>query len=73
MIFYSNGYSVTERSQCEKRIHRTGQKLPVFYHDLVMSETIDNDIFDSLKEGKDVVLSIVDPELMRRLKRETKP
>ena len=43
-IFFSQGWSMTQRSQAEDRAHRRGTKMPVRITDLVVSGTIDEDI-----------------------------
>jgi SNF2 family DNA or RNA helicase len=53
-VFFSNGYKVIDRKQCEKRIHRAGQKSErVFYYDLIGKDTIEKGILENLMNGLD--------------------
>ena len=51
-IFFSNNFSVIDRKQAEKRIHRTGQTRTCRYIDIVCSKSIDEIILNSLNKSK---------------------
>ena len=51
-IFFSNNFSVIDRKQAEKRIHRTGQTRPCRYIDIMCNNTIDGIILESLARSK---------------------
>jgi len=58
-IYYSNGYELEVRRQSEDRSHRIGQTNKVLYIDLVLRNSIDEKVIDSLKmkrEISDIVL-----------------
>ncbi len=62
-IFSSNGYSVIDRKQCEKRIHRAGQTSNrVFYYDLIGKDTVEESILESLKQGVNFFDKVIDRE-----------
>ena len=66
-VFYSNGYRVINRKQCEKRIHRAGQTAGrVFYYDLIGSGTIESLILANLKAGVDAFDTIIDGKSLKR-------
>lgn len=48
-IFYSNGWSSTDRIQAEDRNHRIGQNSKCTYHDLIVPKHIDHRLFNVLK------------------------
>lgn len=52
-IFYSNGFSLTERYQAEARNHRVGQGDKVTYHDIVVRGKLDSKILKVLRDKKD--------------------
>jgi SNF2 family DNA or RNA helicase len=51
-IFYSNGWSSTDRIQAEDRNHRIGQENKVTYHDIIVPRTIDHRLFKVLMDKK---------------------
>lgn len=59
VIYLSNTFSTTERSQSEDRFHRIGQKNKVTYVDIVAKNTVDERILDVLKKKKDLSTHIV--------------
>lgn len=60
MIFYSSGFmGATLREQAEGRIHRSGQSKTCFYFDIVMEDTVDRIMVDSLKNRTDYVRDIL--------------
>jgi SNF2 family DNA or RNA helicase len=65
--FFSNGGSVIARRQCEKRIHRSGQKSQrVFYYDFVAKHTIESTMLKNLNNGIDSLDRIVDGKSLRK-------
>ena len=60
VIYLSNTFSTTERSQSEDRFHRIGQDNKVTYVDIVAKNTVDERILDVLKKKKDLSTHIVD-------------
>jgi len=66
-VFYSNGYRVINRKQCEKRIHRAGQTSGrVFYYDLVGKSTIESIMLANLQKGVDAFDRIIDGVSLKR-------
>jgi SNF2 family DNA or RNA helicase len=59
-IFYSMDFSLANHEQAKARIHRIGQKFPVTYIYLLAAGTVDEKIFDALKEKKNVADTVVD-------------
>lgn len=51
-VFYSNGSSLINRRQAEKRIHRKGQTKPCLHIDLVCTGTVDSLILDNLTSAQ---------------------
>ena len=49
-IYWSNSFSMVDRKQSEKRIHRPGQKHTCIYYDLVCEGTIDEIVVRKLGE-----------------------
>lgn len=69
IIYYNNGYiGTTVRQQSEGRIHRAGQKNTCVFIDIVMRNSIDQIIFDSLKNRKEHT-----EELLAYLKKKNPP
>jgi SNF2 family DNA or RNA helicase len=65
--FFSNGGSVINRKQCEKRIHRGGQNAPrVYYYDFVGNKTIETKMINNLNGGIDALDGIVDGKSLRK-------
>lgn len=52
VMYYSQGYSLTDRQQSEDRTHRIGTTGVVTYVDLVCRGTIDEDILDALENKR---------------------
>ena len=63
VIYYSNDYSLTARSQSEDRAHRIGQTKSVTYINLIGRDTIDEAIVKCLLNKKDVENQIVNDGL----------
>lgn len=53
-VFVENEWRLQDRYQAEDRIHRIGQKNACTYIDLVVKDTIDEQVLDSIKKNKDV-------------------
>lgn len=49
VIYYNNSFKLDHRLQSEDRAHRIGQTHSVSYYDLVVPDTIDEDIVNALK------------------------
>jgi SNF2 family DNA or RNA helicase len=60
MIFYENTFSLDTREQAKGRTHRIGQKSTCMYMDLIVKDTIDEQILKSLTEKKNVADLIVE-------------
>jgi len=59
-IFYSMDFSLANHEQAKARIHRIGQKYPVTYIYLLAQGTVDEHIYDALREKKNVADLVVD-------------
>ena len=57
-IYYSNTFSLIDRSQSEGRIHRSGQKRNCLYIDIVCQNTVDEHIIDSLRNHFNIAQAI---------------
>lgn len=69
VIYYSQNWSSTERSQSEDRPHRRGVRVPVNYVDLVVPGTIDDEIRARVVEKRDTASAIQDiSAILLRLK-----
>lgn len=68
-IFYSQGWSLRQRIQCEGRTRRPGQTRPCVYVDLVAENTIDEDILSALLRKQDLSLMHPREVLLEALKR----
>lgn len=63
VIYYSNDYSLTTRSQSEDRAHRIGQTKSVSYINLIGRDTIDEAVVKCLIYKKDIEDSILNKGL----------
>ena len=54
VIYFSNSQRLLFREQSEDRCHRIGQQRNVTYIDIIMQNTVDEKIIDSLKNKKDL-------------------
>lgn len=59
-IFYSMDFSLANHEQARARIHRIGQKFPVTYIYLLAQGTVDDQIFQSLRDKKNIADTVVD-------------
>lgn len=51
-IFYSNNFSLIDRKQAEKRIHRIGQTKTCYFYDFICVETCDVNLYSALMRYK---------------------
>jgi SNF2 family DNA or RNA helicase len=58
VIYYNNGYSLTNRLQSEDRAHRIGQKDNVDYVDIMGEGTIDEHVVTALRNKFDVAAQV---------------
>lgn len=63
MIFFETPVSPIVRKQAEKRSDRTGQTEKVFIYDLYIEDSVEERIYQFLKEGKDLFDSLMKGEL----------
>lgn len=63
VVYYSAGYSLGDFEQSLKRAHRPGQTRTTYFYYLIAKETIDEKVYQSLKEKKDVIMSILQTDL----------
>ena len=54
VVYYGQSWNYATRVQSEDRTHRIGQHKPVVYYDLVVPNTIDELIYDSIKYKGDI-------------------
>lgn len=52
LYYYSNTFSLEDRQQSEARIYRLGQSKTCIYTDYCMKGTVDEDVFNRLKQKK---------------------
>ncbi len=64
-IYFSNTWSLGDRMQSEDRLHRIGQKNPVTYYDLIAKETIDEYIYNILKNKEKLSDKITGDDLRK--------
>ncbi len=62
-LYYSVGHSLGDYEQSLARTHRPGQKRTVFYYHLIAEKTIDEKVYMSLQQKKDIVRAILDREV----------
>ena len=62
-VYYSVGHSLGDYEQSLARTHRPGQQRTVFYYHLIASGTIDEKVYQSLQDKKDIVRAILDREV----------
>jgi len=54
-VFYSVGFSLGDYDQALARVHRPGQEHPVTYYHLTCEGTIDEIVYEALRQRKDLV------------------
>ncbi len=59
-VYYSVDFSLTNYEQSRKRVHRPGQTRPVVYYHLITPGTVDEYIYEALRDKKDVTSYLVD-------------
>jgi len=62
-IYYSLGFSPGDYDQSERRLWRPGQEHPVTYIHLVVQRTVDEYVYKSIAEKKDVIELILGEHL----------
>jgi len=68
MIFYENTWSLDTRMQAMDRIHRIGQKSLCRYVDLVVEDTIDQKLLDTLSQNQQIADLILEEGVKSFLK-----
>ena len=53
--FFSNSYSLEDREQMEDRSHRIGQENKVLYKDIIMKDTVDEQVHSVLQVKRDLL------------------
>ena len=66
-ITYSRGFSVIDTLQAEKRIHRIGQTKTVWYYDLIILDSIDKYVWESVRKGKDAFQTFMEVGNIKRV------
>jgi SNF2 family DNA or RNA helicase len=59
MLFFEQPDSAINRAQAEKRIYRAGQRKPVYIIDPFMAGTVDRQIFESCKRGRNLLQEVL--------------
>jgi SNF2 family DNA or RNA helicase len=65
VIYFSNSYNLEHRDQSEDRAHRIGQTAKVTYIDLLVPDTIDQLVLDSLNNKRDLSKEILGDNIKR--------
>jgi SNF2 family DNA or RNA helicase len=68
IIYYDFNFSIIDFLQSQDRIHRIGQTKTCFYIPLLVKDSIDEYIYDSLMKKVDIAKGISDKEGINRLK-----
>ena len=58
-IFYSIGYSLADYEQMLARTHRPGQTRPCLYTHLIATDTVDESVYQALKNKKTVIDAVI--------------
>lgn len=69
MIYYSTSWGVTNFLQSQDRIHRVGQTKTCFYYNLVIKDSIDEYILESLRQGILLTDELTNKATWNRLKK----
>lgn len=67
VMYYNNGFKLSQRLQSEDRAHRIGQEHPVDYIDFVAAGTVDEPIIDSLLRKMDLASQVTGDVLKKWL------
>jgi SNF2 family DNA or RNA helicase len=59
VVYYENNFSLEDRLQSEARAHRIGQHKPVTYIDLLYKGSLDEKIFEAIRNKSDVAEYLV--------------
>ena len=63
MIYFNNGYRLSQRTQSEDRFHRIGQTDPVHIIDLAAVDTVDTAIIDILRRKQELASFVQGDEI----------
>lgn len=66
IIYYSLSFALTDWLQSQDRIHRVGQTKTCFYIPLLVRDSIDEYIYESLEHKVDLAKTIIDPERLKK-------
>lgn len=58
-VYYSVGHSLLDYDQSLARVHRPGQTRETFYYHIVAEGTIDEAVYDALRNKRDVIESVL--------------
>lgn len=59
ILWYGPTWSLEDYIQFNKRLHRSGQKMPVMVHHLLIADTMDEDVMKALGDKNDVQESLL--------------
>lgn len=59
VVYYENTFNLEDRLQSEARAHRIGQKKPVIYIDLLYKGSLDEKIFEAIRNKADIAEYLV--------------
>jgi SNF2 family DNA or RNA helicase len=59
-VFFSLGWSLAKYEQALARLSRPGQKRPVMYYHLIAEDTVDRQVYQALRDRKDVIEDILE-------------
>lgn len=63
MVYFNNGYRLSQRTQSEDRFHRIGQTDPVHIIDLAAVDTVDTAIIDALRRKHELASFVQGDEI----------
>ncbi len=67
VVYFSSDFSLETRLQSEDRAHRIGQKKKVHYIDLIMRDSIDEQVLGALKAKRSIADALVGPGVLARV------
>ena len=59
-VYLSAGFSLGDYEQSLARVHRPGQERTVFYYHIIARDTVDQRVYDALRDRKQVVEAVLD-------------
>lgn len=59
-FYYENPSSAIDRDESERRTRRTGQKKHVFWYDIVVKDSIEEQLLAYQREGKNIFMALVE-------------